>query len=563
MFSHESVLTLENGYHHFIDTCICGRTGSCRIVIDGAIVRLIRFGTPLLSEKKTILTDAVITVNRGELRYLNDSYVLDEFKGALTVIFNHDTYRSFLADYSVGKVFPEKGRWILDSAKELGASLIAGSTAGEFFVSGGVTAYAVSEDGTTAFYSVGGVLRLPAGIHHIHYAPLFSAELLPPPPAGLVWEDTGLGTVVSRETRREVFVSEHGSDDGDGSAEHPLRSVDKAAMLLGDNDGTVHLSGTLPFVVSPSHKGVITYQGEGKSTRLVFEKPYYYYLSGDSVFDNMYLVMYSESTALVSGGHSLRYRLIWTTVNMYSVLGQPEDPPCNAVSFSSPLFLENECSKTIEAAGKTFFLYCFSGDVTVQNGKQTQTLPDGSALLFRAASPLSLTLKKQSRVFGCVIETSQQLSFHAKPYRAAVALLGEPLERLWRNPTLLSADNFYREFSEAVHTAMGIDDNRMKIHHQLKLFIESHFSEISSVEEVAARFHMNRSYLEREFKKVYGIGIKQELTHRKMEAARRLLAKGFSVSQTAKLVGYESAASLSRAFRTFTGLPPSVYYRNN
>lgn len=557
------VLTLENGYHHFIDTCICGQTGSSRIVIDGAIVRLIRLGTPFLSEKKTILTDAVITVNRGELRHLNASYVLDEFTGGLTVIFNNNTYRAFLADYSTGKIHPQKGRWMVDSGE--GGCLAAGSETGEFLVMGGVVAYAVSADGTRAYYSVGGVLRLPQGLSRVEYAPRFSTALLPPPPDGLCWVNNGLGEVTACAAVREVFVSERGSDDGDGSAQHPLRSVGTAAALLGDEGGIVHLSGTLSFTAPPPHSKPITYLGEGKSTRLMFDRPHYYYLSGDSTFDNMYLIMHAESTALVSGGHRLRYGpSIWTTVNMYSVLSNPLTADDAAIAFGEPTLLGtgDTCSATVSK--KQALIYCFEGEATVHVGKTMQTISAGGALFLQSPGNLTIQNNKNTRLLMCTFVSRRATVYprRVKLIRAAAAtLFGDILEQVWRNPALIRTEEVSNTLSQAVHTALGIDDSRAKIHHQLKLFLESHFAEVSSVEDVAHRFHMNRSYLEREFKKVYGIGIKQELTRRKMEAARNLLSKGFSVTQTAKTVGYDSVSTFSRAFRTFTGFPPSVYYR--
>ncbi len=556
------VLTLENGYHHFIDTCVCGQTGSCRLMIDGAVVRLIRFGTPLLSETKTVLTDATITVNRGELRYLNLSYVLDDFTGALTVIFNNGTYRHFLADYSRNKVFPRQGRWLVDSGE--GGWLVAGAHPGEFLVAGAAAAYAVSEDGTRAYYSVGGLLQLPQELSHVQYAPRFSVALLPPPPEGLQWVDNGMGKVVAQPALREVFVSETGSDEGDGSVHAPLYSVGKAAALLGDEGGTVHLAGTLSFSAPPPHRGPITYLGEGKSTRLVFDRPYYYYLSGDSTFDNMYLVMHSENTALVAGGHSLRYGAgIWTTANMYSVLSQPSAAAA-ALRFGMPLLLGEVQTGTAAAPRQQLLIYCLSGDAAVRFGKISQTISAGSALFLQAPGTVTLQTEKATRVLAFPFQNSTETGSgnRMKLVRTAGAtLFGDILEQVWNTPALLNTEEIRMALSEAVQTAMGIDDARAKIHLQLKRFLESHFAEISSVEEVARRFHMNRSYLEREFKKAYGIGIKQELTRRKLEAARSLLSKGFSVTQTAKLVGYDSPATFSRAFRSFAGLPPSAYYR--
>jgi AraC-like DNA-binding protein len=377
--------------------------------------------------------------------------------------------------------------------------------------------------------------------------------------------DNGFGEVVAATAVREVFVSEHGSADGDGSAARPLASVGAAAALLGDANGIVHIVGTVPYSAPPPHRGIITYRGEGKSTRLVFDRPYYYYVSGDSVFDNLYLVMYSEGTALVSAGHSLRYGpSVWTTVNMFSVLSQPSPESETALAFGDPLLLSSEQSTTISAPHNYVLLYCFSDHALLQVGKSSHTLSAGGAVFLHDPDNVSVRCGTHARIFVCTFRSfpSSLQNVRIKPVRAAAAtLFGNILEQVWADPSLFQTDAIRKALSDAVHTVMGIDDSRMKIHHQLNLFLESHFAEISSVEEVARQFHMNRSYLEREFKKTYGFGIKQDLTRRKLEAARKLLSKGFSVAQAAKSVGYDNAATFSRAFRKFMGLPPSAYYR--
>lgn len=79
-----------------------------------------------------------------------------------------------------------------------------------------------------------------------------------------------------------------------------------------------------------------------------------------------------------------------------------------------------------------------------------------------------------------------------------------------------------------------------------------------TVNDIAAKFGFERSYLHRIFKQRYGISIKQFILDTKMIRAKALLENGNSVLEVAYIVGYSTEFNFSRAFKQYYGVAPSV-----
>ncbi|MBR3681603.1 MAG: AraC family transcriptional regulator [Clostridia bacterium] len=88
-------------------------------------------------------------------------------------------------------------------------------------------------------------------------------------------------------------------------------------------------------------------------------------------------------------------------------------------------------------------------------------------------------------------------------------------------------------------------------------YIKYNYAENITVSRLAARFGFERSYLYRLFKARYGVGPKEYLTRVRLEKAKWLLSRGFSVSECAFMVGYSDAFTFSKAYKKFHGISPS------
>jgi LacI family transcriptional regulator len=93
-------------------------------------------------------------------------------------------------------------------------------------------------------------------------------------------------------------------------------------------------------------------------------------------------------------------------------------------------------------------------------------------------------------------------------------------------------------------------------------WIHGHMQHRLTVPGVATAVGTTRQRLERRFRRALGRTVMQEARRARVEAARQLLSTTeFSLHQVARLSGFTSAALLSVAFRTETGVPPGAYRR--
>ena len=85
----------------------------------------------------------------------------------------------------------------------------------------------------------------------------------------------------------------------------------------------------------------------------------------------------------------------------------------------------------------------------------------------------------------------------------------------------------------------------------------------TSVQEIARKLHLNRSYLSRIFRELTGISIQAYLTNTRLQAARSLILRDYTISQTSTMVGYSDIASFSWAFKNYYKVSPKQYQRLN
>lgn len=109
----------------------------------------------------------------------------------------------------------------------------------------------------------------------------------------------------------------------------------------------------------------------------------------------------------------------------------------------------------------------------------------------------------------------------------------------------------YEIFSKSTGTSL----DRLS---QIRRHIKYHYMrEDISVASISQSFGFDRSYLYKIFKARYGIGIKDYIVKLRMEKARELLLDGYSVSDTARIVGYGDEFNFSRGFKRYFKYPPS------
>lgn len=93
--------------------------------------------------------------------------------------------------------------------------------------------------------------------------------------------------------------------------------------------------------------------------------------------------------------------------------------------------------------------------------------------------------------------------------------------------------------------------------HKVRKYIKYNYMYDLRVDALARDFGFERSYLYRIFKSRYGMSVKDYITKTKMQNAKKLLASGYAVGETARLVGYDDEFNFSKAYKKYYGISPS------
>ena len=94
----------------------------------------------------------------------------------------------------------------------------------------------------------------------------------------------------------------------------------------------------------------------------------------------------------------------------------------------------------------------------------------------------------------------------------------------------------------------------------IKDYIQNHYFEPITIQELADRFRYNRSYLCRMFKQIEGKSPKQYIIDLKIQiAGNMLLESDASVKNVSNSVGYEDSFTFSKIFKKRMGIAPQEY----
>jgi len=97
----------------------------------------------------------------------------------------------------------------------------------------------------------------------------------------------------------------------------------------------------------------------------------------------------------------------------------------------------------------------------------------------------------------------------------------------------------------------------------VKHYIDQHFKEALSLEQLAEKAHMNKYYLVHTFKDEYGISPINYMISRRIVESKYLLAEtDLSLAQIAHLLGFSSPSYFSQAFRKAQGISPIDYRKS-
>ena len=106
--------------------------------------------------------------------------------------------------------------------------------------------------------------------------------------------------------------------------------------------------------------------------------------------------------------------------------------------------------------------------------------------------------------------------------------------------------------------AVGVDDNREC--GLVRRYIDEHFKESITLDQLAELAHINKYYLVHAFRKAYGTSPINYLISRRIQESRFLLTNSnHSLSQIARILGFSSLSYFSQSFHRTEGVSPMEY----
>jgi len=98
----------------------------------------------------------------------------------------------------------------------------------------------------------------------------------------------------------------------------------------------------------------------------------------------------------------------------------------------------------------------------------------------------------------------------------------------------------------------------------VKRYIDLHFKESLTLQQLAEEVHMNKYYLSHAFKREYGASPINYMITRRIEESKYLLAEtDLSMSQIAQLLGFSSLSYFSQVFRRTQSVSPIEYRQSS
>lgn len=98
---------------------------------------------------------------------------------------------------------------------------------------------------------------------------------------------------------------------------------------------------------------------------------------------------------------------------------------------------------------------------------------------------------------------------------------------------------------------------------EIQSYLALNYAQVLKLDELAARFYMNKTYLCEMFKKECGVTVVTFLRDIRMAvAAQHLRNTGDPIQQIASGVGYPDSAYFTRIFRSLYGMSPETYRKN-
>ncbi|WP_028544756.1 response regulator [Paenibacillus taiwanensis] len=125
-------------------------------------------------------------------------------------------------------------------------------------------------------------------------------------------------------------------------------------------------------------------------------------------------------------------------------------------------------------------------------------------------------------------------------------------QQVWQRELTVLADACFAQQGQEQHIIFDIAK-----------YVEQHYHEELSLQDMATRFYVSREYISRKFKQQFGINLSDYLTSIRTEKAKLLLLNPhLRISQVAVMVGIQDEKYFSKVFKKQVGVSPNEYRKS-
>lgn len=237
-------------------------------------------------------------------------------------------------------------------------------------------------------------------------------------------------------------------------------------------------------------------------------------------------------------------------------------------------------SKYPGGRGQYGLVYALSGEVQYRFiGGETLTVKAGDLLLLSPTAAYMTSTPVSFRHYTVNFDIHPENSrapFEEKPYCVLRQVGAEPyrqgfkklislLEGERAGSKMLASSVLYEllsAFLSDLYQASARGDTPARLF-SAKTYIEEHFDEAFSLEQLAAFCSMSTTNFRREWSKVFPQTPMQYRDHLRIVRAKEYLSGGqHSVSEVASMCGYEDTGYFVRFFKKHTGVTPGTFKKN-
>ena len=94
----------------------------------------------------------------------------------------------------------------------------------------------------------------------------------------------------------------------------------------------------------------------------------------------------------------------------------------------------------------------------------------------------------------------------------------------------------------------------------IKLYLDEHYTEHISLDDLASKFYMNKFYMTKIFKETYGTTINNYLISKRITKAKQLLRfTDMTIDEIGNAIGMDGANYFCRMFKKIEGISPNTY----